>query len=72
MTPYILDTNIVLAYFQNNEKIIYEIESIFPLFTDENITAISIVTVAELYALALKRQWGQTKINKLTDLSKIY
>ncbi len=68
MNRFILDTNIVLAYFQNNEAIINEIESIFPLFTDENITAISIVTVGELYSLALQRQWGKIKIEKLTEL----
>ena len=68
MNKFILDTNIVLAYFQNNEKVINEIESIFPLFTDENITAISIVTVGELYSLALQRQWGQVKLNKITEL----
>jgi len=70
MNTYILDTNIVLAYFQNNEKIIAEIESIFPLFTDENITVISIVTVGELYSLALQRQWGQVKIKKIFGLIK--
>ena len=70
MNRFILDTNIVLAYFQNKENIVDEIESIFPLFTDENITAISIVTVGELYSLALQRQWGRAKIDKLTELIK--
>lgn len=68
MNRFILDTNIVLAYFQNKENIVNEIESIFPLFTDENITAISIVTIGELYSLSLQRHWGQPKIDKLTEL----
>jgi len=38
------------------------------LFTDDNITAISIVTVGELYSLALQRQWGENKVNKLAEL----
>ena len=70
MNTFVLDTNIVLAYFQNNEKIITEIESLFPLFTDENFTVISIVTVGELYSLALQRQWGKMKIIKLIELLK--
>ena len=68
MNRFVLDTNIVLAYFLNKEKIVNEIESIFPLFTDENITAVSIVTIGELYSLAFQRKWGQAKIVKLTEL----
>jgi len=68
MNKFILDTNIILAYFLNNEKVINEIETIFPLFTDENITAVSIVTVGEMYSLALQRQWGENKILKLSEL----
>jgi len=68
MNRFVLDTNIVLAYFQNNEKVIFEIESIFPLFTDDNVTSVSVVTLGELYSLALQRQWGQSKIKKLEEL----
>jgi len=68
MNRFILDTNIVLAYLLNNEKVVGEIESIFPLFTDENITSISIVTVGELYSLGMQRQWGKYKIEQLAEL----
>ncbi len=64
MNRFILDTNIVLAYFMKKQEIISQIEKDSPLFTNENITALSIVSIGELYSLALQRQWSEKKNNK--------
>ncbi len=68
MNRFILDTNIVLAYFMKKQEIISQIEKDSPLFTNENITALSIVFIGELYSLALQRQWSEKKITKISKL----
>jgi len=65
---FILDTNIVLSYAMNKQKILDYIDSIFTLFADENFITISVITVGELYSIALQRNWGK---QKNIDLNRI-
>ena len=61
---HLFDTNIVLIYLRDlpAKQII---ESVYNPFSSENRTVISVVTVGELKAIALKNKWGVLKIEKL-------
>ena len=60
----LFDTNIVLIYLRDlpAKQII---ESVYNPFSSENRTVISVVTVGELKAIALKNKWGVLKVEKL-------
>lgn len=66
---YTLDTNVLLFYVRG-KKTRQFIDNEFGPFNDENEAIISIVSVAEIYSLAEKHKWGETKlkvINRLVD-----
>ncbi len=58
---YVLDTNIILIYLKD-EKTKQIIEDSYGPFRAGNNPIISIVTIAEIRALALKNHWGERRI----------
>jgi len=58
---YVIDTNIVLTYLKNG-KVKEHIESEYKLFESPQKPIISIVTIAEIRAIALRNNWGQKRI----------
>lgn len=57
---YILDTNVILFYLRKNDRR-QVIDRRFGPFKPENQAVISIVTVAEIKALAKKNRWGRQR-----------
>lgn len=70
MATFILDTGIILGYLRGSKYADY-VEQKFEVSSPPNIGLISIVTVGELYSLALQLGWGDEKRKKLSDLLKI-
>lgn len=64
---YTLDTNVLLFYVR--DKITRRfIDEKFGPFSDENESIISIVSVGEIYSLAAKNKWGETKLKVVEKL----
>lgn len=64
---YLLDTNILLIYARGN-NLTEKIEKDLKLLTGDNQLVISIVSVGEIKSLAIKNNWGKSKIRKLGQL----
>lgn len=64
---YIFDTNVVLAYLKRS-KIKDFVETEYRPFVFPNQPIISVVTVAEIRALALKNNWGKRRITTVENL----
>ena len=63
---YVLDTNIVLYYLKRGATF-NSIEKQFSPFASQNRPIVSIVTVGELFSLALQRKWGDRKLSAAND-----
>ncbi len=63
----VLDTNIVLAYVRANVLGKY-IENTFELRKRTERPAISIVTIGEMLSLAKRLNWGDAKVESLSEL----
>ena len=63
----ILDTNIILNHLRGGETA-DRVEQHYELFAKEGITAISVITLGEIYSIAMQRKWGHKKIEKLKIL----
>lgn len=61
---YTLDTNIVLSMLRNKEFKV-KFENKFGFDDSKNSIMISVVSVGELHALALKNKWGKKKVEAL-------
>ena len=61
---FVLDTNI-LVYFVRNDEYIRQLESQFLLFSSNNSTFISIVSVGEIRSLAYQFGWGEGKLKRM-------
>ena len=64
---YLLDTNIVLVYARGN-NLTKKIEEELQLLSGDNQLVISVVTVGEIKSLAIKNNWGKSKVAKLSEL----
>ncbi len=69
MKLFLLDTNILVGYIRASGYAAY-IEKKYNLFDPDNVSVISIVTVAEIKSLAYKFSWGKKKIDVMNDLVK--
>lgn len=58
---YVLDTNIILFYLKDGPTKGF-IEEVYSPFSADNTAIISIVTAAEIKALAQKNRWGDRRI----------
>lgn len=67
MNYYLLDTGILLGYMRS-APYAKEAEEKFNLLSNENISVISIVNYAEIYALAVRNNWGTGKQQTLKKL----
>lgn len=54
---FVLDTNIILFYLKS-ESVSKQIDDRYQPFLPGNNPIISIVTVAEIYSMALQHDWG--------------
>lgn len=61
---YVLDTNIILFYLKDGPTKGF-IEEVYSPFSADNTAIISIVTAAEIKALAQKNRWGGTGESRL-------
>lgn len=63
---FLFDTNIILIYLRN---IVMErkIEAAYNPFSLDSRATVSVVTIGELKAIALKNKWGKSRIGDLED-----
>jgi tRNA(fMet)-specific endonuclease VapC len=61
---FVLDTNI-LVYFVRSDEYIRQLDSQFSLFSSNNSTFISIVSVGEIRSLAHQFSWGKSKRDRM-------
>lgn len=61
---YIFDTNVFLIYMKNAEAK-SKLTNNFSLSNPDNISILSIVTLGEIYALALKNNWGEKRVSAI-------
>lgn len=69
MKLFLLDTNILVGYIRAAGYAAY-VEKKYNLFDPDNVSVISVVTVAEIKSLAFKFGWGIKKIEIMNDLIK--
>lgn len=67
MNVFLLDTNILIGYIRGAGYAAY-VEKKFHLFDPNNISLVSIVTVAEIKSLAYKLKWGTAKREVMNNL----
>ncbi len=67
---YFLDTNIIIHLLRNDFTGM-RIERQFQLFSSSNQLFISVVTVGELKAFALQRNWGYQRVSALENMLKL-
>lgn len=66
---FVIDTNIILHYLKNTDKKKWIINNIGPLQIG-NVPIISVVSVAEIKALAAKNNWGNNRTNAIEEFLK--
>lgn len=67
MARYILDTGILLGYLRG-AQFAADVENRYSPFNSPNVAAMSVVSIGELYSLAIQLRWGDANRNKLADL----
>lgn len=68
MKHYFLDTNILVYYLRQDVSKTKVIDSLYAPFDTPNKTFISIASIAELHALAMRHQWGASRWRTLTAI----
>ncbi|QRR03844.1 type II toxin-antitoxin system VapC family toxin [Dyadobacter sandarakinus] len=63
---YVLDTNVILAYFRKN-AIRYVIESVFDIYESEAQVILPAIIIGELRSLSIQNGWGKQKITDLEE-----
>jgi len=66
---FVLDTNIILHYLKDSEEKRWISENVGPL-QEGNIPMISVVSVAEIRALAAKNNWGNKRTLAIEEFLK--
>jgi tRNA(fMet)-specific endonuclease VapC len=67
MKKYVLDTNAII-YFLRDEVLHKTVATELELYRPPNLAILSIVTLGELKAMALKNNWGKSKIESLQEI----
>jgi tRNA(fMet)-specific endonuclease VapC len=67
MKKYVLDTNAVI-YFLRDEALHKTLANELSLYKAPNLAIVSVVTLRELKAMALKNNWGERKIEILQGI----
>lgn len=68
---YLFDTNILLHYLRGS-SIKTKIDADFQPFASDNYALICVVSVGEIYSLALQNKWSVRKVQTLTDLLSFF
>jgi predicted nucleic acid-binding protein len=68
MKKFVLDINILLYYLRGETHRTQMIDRLYAPLSAPNIAFISIASVAELYALAIRHQWGASRWQILKDI----
>ncbi len=66
---YFLDTNIVLVYIRKSD-LYKQLDKQLNLIAGDNNLIVSIVTIGELKSIAKRNNWGEKKLDKLTEILK--
>ena len=66
---YFLDTNIVLVYIRKSD-LYKQLDKQLNLIAGDNNLIVSIVTIGELKSIAKSNNWGDKKLDKLTEFLK--
>ena len=64
---YLFDTNIVLHFLRGSE-LAQSIENELLPFSSDNDAILSVVSVGELYSLALRNKWGEKRLQTLENM----
>jgi tRNA(fMet)-specific endonuclease VapC len=67
MKKYVLDTNAII-HFLRDEVLHKTLAASLSLYQTPNLAIISVVTLGELKAMALKNNWGERKIEMLQTI----
>lgn len=67
MPTYVLDTNILVGYVRGAGYAAYVDKEYGPAKAP-NLSVVSVVSAGEIYAIALRRNWGEQKRKVLLDL----
>ncbi|MGI9056676.1 MAG: type II toxin-antitoxin system VapC family toxin [Pyrinomonadaceae bacterium] len=67
---YLLDTNILIAYLREPNPIQQLVDKKFAPLNETNEATVSIVTVGEIKAIAIKNGWGKRRISKTDETLK--
>jgi tRNA(fMet)-specific endonuclease VapC len=59
---YLFDTNLILFYLRNETKIINYVDKLYQPFAPPNTPLISIISIAELKAIAMRNDWGEHRL----------
>ncbi len=62
----LFDTNIVLSFLRGS-RVKHFVERVYSPFGSENTSVISVVSVGETRAFALKNKWGNERCKKMED-----
>lgn len=68
MRKFILDTNILMAYFKSDKNLISKITEENKLNEEDVLIVISSITKGELLSLAIQNKWGDKKIKDMNAL----
>ena len=61
MRAFILDTNILMAYFKANNRLYTKVSEENKLNEDDALITISAITKGEIQSLAMQNKWGGAK-----------
>ncbi|MGN6802892.1 MAG: PIN domain-containing protein [Ginsengibacter sp.] len=68
MRAFILDTNILMAYFKANNSLYTKVSNENKLNDEDALIMISAITKGEIRSLALQNKWGERKLETLNNL----
>jgi len=71
METFVLDTNVLLLYLRGEEKVLKSFKDL-GLFEENKTIVISIVSFAEMKALAKKRKWSVHKTQDMNEYLKSF
>lgn len=68
---FLFDTNILLFYIRENATASM-IDATYNPFGSGNTPILSVVSVGEIKSIALRSEWGKTKLTKLKELMSLF
>jgi tRNA(fMet)-specific endonuclease VapC len=68
---FLFDTNILLFYIRENATASF-IDATYNPFGNGNTPILSVVSIGEIKSIALRSEWGKTKLSKLKELMSLF